>query len=337
MPGLALDAAHGRVDAVLNGTYSVSPTLTTISLTNGRVLRQQPLTALPGATFGAVTTDPASGDLIVTTNHTSDYPTDILGQLVRLGMDGAVRRRRALAGDVGTLYLDQRAGVVTAIAATSAQTPTISGYNVRTLALLWTAPLPYAPQVTTLDPAHERLWLLAEGGRVTIYDMRTGRVVGTCDPTYTKPAVWTSNQDLVVDPRTGLGYASWRGGPDATDVHDAIDVITPTAGVRATLTDAGGVLAGVTARTGRLISRDAQSDLVLRDERGQVLGTLTMGAHWLGADNTASGPTDLVGTVVAQDGDTVVIAHAATVPYQDPVSGATTAPGVVAVVYHDRS
>lgn len=333
---LALDAAHGRVDAVLDGTYSMSPTLTTIDVVSGRALRQRPLTALPGAVFGAALADPASGDLIVSTNHTSSYPTDIPGQLVRLTVNGVVRRRHELADDVSNLYLDPAAGVVVAIAPTTTQTPTITGYSLRTLAPLWTRPLPYMPLVMTLDLVHSRFWLLAEGGRVTVYDLRTGRIVGACDPVYTKPASWASNKDLVVDPRTGLGYASWRGGPTATDVHDAIDVITPTAGIRTLLTDGGGVLAGVAARTGGLISHDAQSDLVLRDSRGQVLGTLAPAAQWLGADNTTYGPTDLVGTVVAQDGDTVVIAHAATVPYQDPVSGSTTAPGVVAVVYRDR-
>jgi len=41
--------------------------------------------------------------------------------------------------------------------------------------------------------------------------------------------------------------------------------------------------------------------------------------------------------VVDQDGERVTLAFPATVPYQDPVSGAMTAPGVVAVVYRDRS
>jgi len=39
---------------------------------------------------------------------------------------------------------------------------------------------------------------------------------------------------------------------------------------------------------------------------------------------------------VGQDGDRVVLALPATVPYQNPVSGVTTAPGIVTITVRDR-
>jgi len=39
---------------------------------------------------------------------------------------------------------------------------------------------------------------------------------------------------------------------------------------------------------------------------------------------------------INQDGERVVLALPATVSYQDPVSGVTTAPGIVTITVHDR-
>jgi len=329
---VALDDAHARADVVLDSQYGLSPTLTRVDLIGGQVTTPITLTGLPQTNVDGVVTDPATGGVLISLASSGEtFSAGVPAQLVRLSPSGAVRRQRAVA-DSGALYLDPGAGLVV-VATTTNLTETLAGYDARSLAPRWTAISPYVASATVLDLAHQRLWLLATGGRATIYDLRGGRVAATCDPAYTKPAQWRSNDDLVVDPRSGVGYVSWNGG-DSYPTRDQIDRIDPTARTRTLLAPQGGVLVGVTARTGRLISRDDQGDLILRDEHdGHILGTLAPNAAWNGGASTTidNGPP-----VVAQQGPTVIVAHAATVPYQDPVSGSTTASGIVVATLVDR-
>jgi len=191
--------------------------------------------------------------------------------------------------------------------------------------------------VATIDPARGRLWLLAEGGRVTILDDKTGRMVATCDPAYQKPAQWEGNKDLVVDARTGIGYASEHAGTDYSTEADWIDRIDPATGRRTILTTTGGVVVAVLARSGRLLTLDDQSDLVLRDAAtGRVRALVAGNATLKGSSDASFSAMNASDLVVDQAGDAVTIALAATVPYQNNVTGNSTAPGLVLLSFHDR-
>jgi len=160
--------------------------------------------------------------------------------------------------------------------------------------------------------------------------------VATCDPNYSKPAVWDGTNDLVVDPRTGLGYTSWTGGTDYSSTHTAIDVIDPARHTRTILTPDGGVLALATVTTDRLIGLDSANDLVLRSTRdGHAFAVVAPGASFTDNISPLSGSTVKYLTL-AQDGPTITIARAQNVPYQNTITGASTASGVVMLTLHDR-
>ena len=247
----AVDDAHQRAAVLVSSAYgNIAPTLSTVDLGAGRLLTQQTLGRAPQTGARAMVTDPAQGGLLVAFAGTSRvFSGGTPAQLVRLSFDGAVQRTRAIS-EYAALYLDAPHGIVVAVSALSGTDAELAAYDTRTLAPLWQEPAPYQPQAVTVDPAHRRLWLLAEGGRVTILDDKTGRVVATCDPTYQKPAQWTGNKDLVVDAHTGVGYASEHAGADYSTESDWIDRIDPVARRRTTLTQAGGVVVAVLDRTG---------------------------------------------------------------------------------------
>jgi len=67
-----------------------------------------------------------------------------------------------------------------------------------------------------------------------------------------------------------------------------------------------------------------------------VLGTLGDYRTLTGQDLTTESVGDAAVAAVDQDGERVVLALPATVPYQDPVSGSTTTGGLAAVTFRDR-
>ncbi len=334
----AVDDAHRRADVLATSPYGdISPTLSIVDLAAGRLLAQQTLHGVPQSSARSVVVDPADGGLLVAFAGTvNPFTSAAPPQLVRLSADGAVQRTRAIS-DYATLYLDARHGVVAAVAQLSGSDTELAAYDARTLAPLWHSPAPYQPQTVTVDPARGRLWLLAEGGRVTILDMKTGRTVATIDPVYQKPAQWAGNKDLVVDPGTGVGYASEHAGADYSNETDWIDRIDPATGRRTTVTTTGGTVAAVLAATGWLLTLDDQSDLVLRDPTtGRVLTLVAPNATLKGSSDGSFSASDVSNLIVDQAGDAVSIAFATSVPYQNSVTGSSTTPGLVLVSFHDR-
>jgi len=334
---LLTDDAHARADVLIDGESVTTATLTTIDLNSARIPRRRGMPQLPLAYIYAAVAVPATGDLLVELQHVYSFSGETPARLVRLSADGSVRRTRLL-GDVsteGALTLDAPADRVL-LSVTGIDTATITAYDLRTLTPTWSANLPYKPAATVVDPARGHLWLLAPGGRVTITDIRSGQTVATCDPGYSKPAVWDGNNDLVVDPRTGLGYTSWTGGADYSGNQTAIDVIDPARHTRTILTPDGGVLALATATTDRLIGLDSANDLVLRSTRdGHALAVVAPGASFTDNISPLSGST-VKYLSLAQDGPTITIARAQNVPYQNTITGASTASGVVMLTLHDR-
>ena len=336
---LLADDTHARADVLIDGENVTTATLTTIDLDSGRLLRRRILRQLPLANIYTAVTVPATGDLVVELNDVYSVvgAGETPARLIHLSSDGSVRRTRLL-GDIsteGALTLDAPAGLVL-LSVTGIDTATVTAYNLRTLTPTWSTSLPYKPAATVVDPARGRLWLLAPGGRVTIADIRSGQTVATCDPNYSKPAVWDGTNDLVVDPRTGLGYTSWTGGADYSSTHTAIDVIDPARHTRTILTPDGGVLALATVTTDRLIGLDSANDLVLRSTRdGHALAVVAPGASFTDNISPLSGST-VQNLTLAQDGPTIMIARAQNVPYQNTITGASSASGVVALTLHDR-
>jgi len=332
-----VDAAHGRAVVVLDSEYSVTPTMATVDLATGRLSVDRVLRGVPQANVSDAVVAPG-GDVLAAIDSAGAFnPTT--PQLVRLSADGTVRRTRAIS-DQATLTLDPRVGVVIAQAPSGSDAPVLAAYDARSLAPLWQGAAPYDPQAVAVDPARGRLWLLAAGGRVTILDERTGRTVAVCDPMYAKPTPWEGDKDLVVDARTGIGYASEIApgqGAGATGVW--IDRIDPTTKARTTLTEAGGAVGAVLTRSGRLLTLDGQGNLVLRDPtNGTAVAVVATNATLAGSSGASfsSSGSDLSGVSIAQTGGVVTVARGATVPYQNNVTGSSTTGGVVIVTFRDR-
>jgi len=82
------------------------------------------------------------------------------------------------------------------------------------------------------------------------------------------------------------------------------------------------------------VTLDAGGPIVVRRPTdGRVVGTLGDYRTLTGQDLTTE---NVGGAAVDQDGERVVLALLATVPYQDPVSGATTTGGLATVTFRDR-
>ncbi len=334
----AVDKAHQRAAVLVSSAYGGSaPTLSTVDLVAGHLLSQRALSRAPQTGARALVDDPAQGGLLAAFAGTvGAFSGGTPAQLVRLSPDGAVQRTRAIS-DYPALYLDAPHGIAVTVSPLSGSDTALAAYDARTLAPLWQGAAPYQPQAVTLDPAHRRLWLLAEGGRVTIMDTKTGRTVATCDPTYQKPAQWAGNKDLVVDPRTGVGYASEHAGTDYSTESDWIDRIDPATGRRTTLTPTGGAVVAVLDRTGRLLTLDDQNDLVLRDPvTGRVLAMVASNATLKGTSTGSFSASDASNLSVAQAGAAVTVAFATNIPYQNSVTGSADTPGLVLVSFQDR-
>jgi len=338
---VALDLARGRGVAV-SAAIEISPTLWLVDLAGTRAPISRTITGpnAPQRYIGGVAVDPATGDALVAAQ--GDSLEGIAPQLLRVTANGVVRRSHQIGDTPTALYLDTAHNVaVVATSASSASsgaaTLTFAGYDARTLAPLWTAPAPYDPATTRFDPARGQLWLMATGGRATILSTRTGRAVATIDPSYTKAQYWTQNKDLVLDGARGLGYISWGSGTTSGGQQVGIDRIDLRAGRRTTLTTDGGTLLAVAARSGRLVTLDAGGPIVVRRPTdGRVLGTLGDYRTLTGQDLTTESVGDAAVAAVDQDGERVVLALPAAVPYQDPVSGAMTTAGLATVTFRDR-
>jgi len=82
---------------------------------------------------------------------------------------------------------------------------------------------------------------------------------------------------------------------------------------------------------------DAERPIVVRRPTdGRVVGTLADDTALTSQDLTTQGVGGVAVAAVDQDGERVVRALPATVPSQDPVSGATTTGGLVALSVRER-
>jgi len=334
----AVDNVHHRAAVLATSAFGdITPTLSTVDLVTGRVAGPVTLGRVPHTNARDIVVDPTTGSVLAAFAGTVGvFSSGTPAQLVRLSPDGAVQQTRAISDDA-TLYLDVRHGIVVAAAQLSGSDTALAAYDARTLAPLWHTSAPYQPQTVTVDPVRGRLWLLAEGGRVTILDMKTGHTVATIDPAYQKPAQWAGNKDLVVDPGTGVGYASEHAGADYSSETDWIDRIDPATGRRTTVTTTGGVIVAVLAATRWLLTLDDQSDLVVRDPTtGRMLAMVAPNATLKGSSDGSFSASDVPNLVVDQARDAVSIAFATSVPYQNSVTGSSTTPGLVLVSFHDR-
>jgi len=85
------------------------------------------------------------------------------------------------------------------------------------------------------------------------------------------------------------------------------------------------------------VTLDAGGPIVVRRPTdGRVLGTLSDYRTLTGQDLTTESVGDAAVAAVDQDGERVVLALPAAVPYQDPVSGAMTTGGLATVTVRDR-
>jgi len=75
---------------------------------------------------------------------------------------------------------------------------------------------------------------------------------------------------------------------------------------------------------------------VRRPTDGRVLGTRGDARTLTGQDLTTESVGDAAVAAVDQDGERIVLALPAAVPYQDPVSGAMTTAGLATVTFRDR-
>ena len=76
--------------------------------------------------------------------------------------------------------------------------------------------------------------------------------------------------------------------------------------------------------------------MVRRPTDGRVLGTLGDYRTLTGQDLTTENVGGAAIAAVDQDGERVVLALPAAVPYQDPVSGAMPTAGLATVTFRDR-
>ena len=106
---------------------------------------------------------------------------------------------------------------------------------------------------------------------------------------------------------------------------------------RTTLTPTGGAVVAVLDRTGRLLTLDDQDNLVVRDPTmGRILAMAASNATFKGSSDASFSASNAADLVVDQAGEAVTVARATNVPYQNNVTGNTTAPGLVLVSFHDR-
>lgn len=211
----------------------------------------------------------------------------------------------------------------------------IEAFDDKTLVPAWSATPDFTPDVYRVDPTNDNFWLLATGGRVEILSIRTGKVMATIDPDYSKPKSWAQNTDLVIDEVHNIGYVSWNAGLFSNTGVDRISVISRQ---RSMLDAAAGNVLAV-LKSGYLLTYHMNGPIELRDPNtGRIIETVAYPYEMLGsaAQNTQTvSPDPLYYHAVDEDRNRVVIAFGATVPYQNNVSGAMTALGVGIITMTD--
>ncbi len=141
----------------------------------------------------------------------------------------------------------------------------------------------------------------------------------------------------MIDGARDLGDISWGSETTSGGQQTGIDRIDVRAGRRTTITTNGGTLFAVATRSGQLVMLDAERPIVVRRPTdGRVVGTLADDTALTSQDLTTQGVGGVAVAAVDQDGERVVRALPATVPAQDPVSGATTTGGLVALSVRER-
>jgi len=325
---LVVDDTHGVAAILQDGSTGVTPTLRAVDLLSDQMKGPFTLNALPLTAVTSAATVPRGAGVLAVFAAGQDSPPSP-PELALISPSG--RTRAHAIPDAGTLVVDTSATI--AIVSGTTVTPTLTALDAHSLRPLWSIIGPFMPTAIQVDSVRHRLWLVATGGRVMILDTRTGHVVANCALTYRRPSDWAADPGLVVDPRTGLGYATWQGAIGGTS-GQAIDRINPDLRARSVLTyNASGVLLGVTPLSSRLIALDTNGNLVLvRARTGRVISTMVHALTWAGGAGGAISQTP----VVAGDGpSTFYIVQSASVPYQNDVTGTNMTTGLVSVVLPD--
>jgi len=323
----ALDDAHGRAYLVFDTQVGDPPSIGAVNLSTMAVTTSA--ATMPRVDLGNATTDPNTGDVVVTTEYTQTSPTPKGATLTIVDPTGKVVKEQGVT-EPGNMYVDATADIVVV---TGPQAKSITAYDTRTLALRWSASVLLAPAAVAIDSARHRLWLLGPDGNATVCDTRSGQVLANVTFAYKKPSPWASNNDLAIDPSTGDAYTSWETGASASKVTYGIDRLDPTTGHRTMLTATGGMLAGVTAKSDEIVGQDSQGNLwEWSAASGRQLTELSTHPIWSPTD-TAPVPSHFS---MIESGSRVAVVNDTDLAYNDTITSSTIGPGLVMVVFTDK-
>ncbi len=337
---LDVDYTHGHALMEVDAPYGATSYVANVTLSSGAAITRTLPQDLQGDSITAWVADPTSGGALLAARGESF--TNVASRIASVSPSGRVRHRGTLGNDASTLYIDPHDRTVVAVegGSFSSDAP-LEGFDTATLQRTWAITLDYGPTAYAVDPIHGNLWLMAQGGRTQILSMANGQIIHTIDLSYAKPDGWNQNTDLVVDGARDVGYISWSNGSFVNPAM-SIDRIDPRSGKRTTLAASSGGPLLATLTSGKLLAQDANKRLVMLDQRTGALVETIADPNGLAAGSAGgSGGFSSVGVVGSPDIDEVnhqvLIAYAATVQYQNDVSGNNTAPGLVTITFRDPS
>ncbi len=335
---LDVDYAHGHALMEVDAPYGATSYVANVALSSGATITRTLPRNLQGDALTAWVADPTSGGALLAAKGES-Y-NNIASRIASVSPSGRIRHTGTLGTDASVLYVDPHDRTVVAVEGGSSSTGApLEGFNTTTLQRTWAITLDYGPSAYAVDPIHGTLWLAAQGGRTQVLSMANGQVIHTIDLSYAKPDGWTQNTDLVVDGAHDVGYISWSNGSFVSPAT-SIDRIDPRAGKRTTLATPGGGSLLAALASGKLLTQDANKRLVMLNQHtGAPIETIADPNGLAAGNGSSSGGFSSTGVVGAPDIDEVNgqvrVAYAATVQYQNDVSGSNTAPGLVTIAFRD--
>jgi len=345
----AINVERGHWRAAIQSSINNSTYIDMMDLTTGTKIAHTLLSAFPGDGSNTLVTDPLGGGAFLATgypNNSSDPPL-----IARLSSTGVTLHTAPLTNYYGAkdLYVDPHDHTIVAVEGIDLVgelgAVALEAFNANTLVRTWAITPDATPAEYALDTIHDTLWMAFTGGRVQIVSLATGHVESTIDPSYSVPAGWTQNADLVVDSARGVGYMSWSEGSDA-GTPIAIDRIDATAQTRTLLTSYGGTLLAV-LHSGRLLALGPDKSLLVLDQRiGAVIDNIVNAQALVGGPSVSNytytpndpfSPGLTSGHDVDEYHNRVTVAFEATIASHNNVSGAATAGGLVTVTFRDPS
>ncbi len=334
-----VDYAHGHALMEVDAPYGATSYVANVALSSGATITRTLPQDLQGGSITSWVADPTSGGALLAARGESF--ANVASRIASVLPSGRVRHTGTLGNDASALYVDPHDRTVVAVEGGSFSSGApLEGFDTATLQRTWAITLDYGPTAYAVDSIHGTLWLMAQGGRTQVLSMANGQIIHTIDLAYAKPDGWSQNTDLVVDGTHDVGYISWSNG-SFVNPATSIDRIDPRSGKRTTLAASGDTLMTALA-SGKLLAQDANKRLVMLDQRTGALVETIADPNGLAAGNgSGSGSFSSGGVVGSPDIDEVnhqvLIAYAATVQYQNDVSGNNTAPGLVTITFRDPS